>query len=90
MELVDVRELSEWCSGHIGGSHHLPLHRLRDLRPDAIPDRGRTTAVACAAGVRAAFAASLLRRAGRDDVVRVADGGIGDLGARGIALTVGA
>ena len=90
VELVDVRELSEWCGGHIAGSHHLPLHRLRDLRPDVIPDRGRTTAVACAAGIRAAFAASLLRRAGRPDVVRVADGGIGDLGSRGIELTVGA
>lgn len=90
VELVDVRELSEWCSGHIAGSHHLPLYRLRDLRPDVIPDRGRTTAVACAAGIRAAFAASLLRRAGRPDVVRLTDGGIGDLGARGIELTLGA
>jgi rhodanese-related sulfurtransferase len=50
---------------------------------------GRTTAVACAAGARAAFAASLLRRSGRSDVVRVAGGGIGDLGAHGIELALG-
>jgi rhodanese-related sulfurtransferase len=51
---------------------------------------GRTTAVACAAGVRAAFAASLLRRAGRRDVVRVTGGGIADLTEHGIELALGA
>jgi hydroxyacylglutathione hydrolase len=91
VELIDVRESSEWVDGHVSGSHHVPLHRLRDV--DAVqlefPQNGRTTAVACAAGARAAFAASLLRRAGRQDVVRVAGGGVGDLSAFGIPLEVG-
>jgi hydroxyacylglutathione hydrolase len=90
VDLVDVREDSEWISGHVPGSHHVPLHRLRDGRSVALPDRGLCTAVACAAGMRAAFAASLLRRAGRPDVVRVADGGVPDLDAYGIKLDVGA
>ncbi|MGO9960347.1 MAG: MBL fold metallo-hydrolase [Solirubrobacteraceae bacterium] len=90
VELVDVRERSEWLGGHVPGSHHVPLNRLREASRSPIPDSGRTTAVACAAGARAAFAASLLRRAGRDNVVRVADGGIGDLRTRGIELTSGA
>jgi hydroxyacylglutathione hydrolase len=90
VELVDVREASEWEAGHIDGSHHVPLYRLRDVKAIAIPERGVPTAVACAAGVRAAFAASLLRRAGRSHVVRVAGGGIGDLGTRGLELTLGA
>lgn len=89
VELVDVREPNEWTSGHIAGSHHVPLNRLRDVDSIVLPHRGRTTAVACAAGVRAAFAASLLRRAGRTDVVRVAGGGIPDLGALGLALALG-
>jgi hydroxyacylglutathione hydrolase len=89
VELVDVRELAEWMTGHVVGSHHVPLHRLRDVSAVPVARDGRTTAVACAAGVRAAFAASLLRRAGRSDVVRVAGGGIGDLGARGIELALG-
>jgi hydroxyacylglutathione hydrolase len=88
VELVDVREPTEWSAGHVAGSHHVPLNRLRDVESIVIPQRGRTTAVACAAGMRAAFAASLLRRAGRSDVVRVAGGGIGDLGAHGLRLTV--
>ena len=87
--LVDVRELPEWIAGHVAGSHHVPLQRVRDVA--AVPDAadGRPTAVACAAGVRAAFAASLLRRAGRADVVRVAGGGIEDLRSRGVRLSVG-
>jgi hydroxyacylglutathione hydrolase len=90
VELVDVRESSEWVDGHVPGSHHVPLRRLRDVSSVKIPERGRTTAVVCAAGIRAAFAASLFRRTGRRDVVRVAGGGIGDLSARGIPLAVGA
>ncbi len=90
VDLVDVREPSEWVAGHIPGSHHVPLHRLRDVQSIVLPQHGRTTAVACAAGMRAAFAASLLRRAGRTDVVRVSGGGVGDLGALGLELAPGA
>jgi glyoxylase-like metal-dependent hydrolase (beta-lactamase superfamily II)/rhodanese-related sulfurtransferase len=90
IELVDVRELPEWITGHVAGSHHVPLHRLRDVSSVPVARDGATTAVACAAGVRAAFAASLLRRAGRRDVVRIGGGGIGDLGEHGIELALGA
>jgi glyoxylase-like metal-dependent hydrolase (beta-lactamase superfamily II)/rhodanese-related sulfurtransferase len=90
VDLVDVREDPEWVTGHITGSHHVPLHRLRDGRSVELPDRGLPTAVACAAGIRAAFAASLLRRAGRQNVVRVAGGGVPDLDSHGIELAVGA
>ncbi len=90
VDLVDVRELAEWLGGHVAGSHHVPLNRLRDVASVPTAPSGRVTAVACAAGVRAAFAASLLRRAGRADVVRVAGGGVADLGSRGIELALGA
>jgi hydroxyacylglutathione hydrolase len=89
VELVDVRELDEWLTGHIPGSHHFPLHRLRDVDDVPLPANGRMTAVACAAGMRAAFAASLLRRAGRQNVVRLAGGGVPDLGAHGLELKAG-
>jgi hydroxyacylglutathione hydrolase len=89
VELVDVREQSEWVTGHVPGSHHVPLNRLRDVTAVPLPDNGRPTAVACALGIRAAFAASLFRRAGRRDVVRVAGGGVPDLSARGLELEPG-
>jgi hydroxyacylglutathione hydrolase len=90
VDLVDVREPREWLAGHVPGSHHVPLNRLRDVESIILPQHDRITAVACAAGMRAAFAASLLRRAGRQDVVRVAGGGVGDLSALGLELALGA
>jgi len=90
LALVDVREAEEWRSGHVEGSIHLPLGRLGNGRElDVEPPRG-TIAVACAAGARAAFAASLLRRGGWRDVVRVAGGGVGGLLAYDIPLIGGA
>jgi hydroxyacylglutathione hydrolase len=90
-QLIDVRERGEWRRGHVHGSHSVPLHRLTD--PNAITASRVTSpsslAVACAGGMRAAFAASVLRRSGGFDVVRVAGGGVGDLPRHGIALTPG-
>lgn len=68
--VLDVRRDSERDAGHIRGSVHIPLHRLRD-RLAEIPDG--TVWVHCAGGMRAAIAASLLDAAGRD-VVAVDDG----------------
>ncbi|MFE3031973.1 rhodanese-like domain-containing protein [Streptomyces canus] len=68
--VLDVRRDSERAGGHIRGSVHIPLHRLRDRLPE-IPDG--TVWVHCAGGMRAAVAASILDAAGRD-VVAVDDG----------------
>jgi len=88
VELVDVRDPSEWRQGHVSGSTHLPLGRLGNGRGLDPPATDATIAVACAAGIRAAFAASLLRRGGWQDVVRVSGGGIGSLPAHGVRLVV--
>lgn len=87
--LVDVRESAEWRVGHVPGSVHMPLRSFRAEGPTELPESPLMTAVACAAGVRAAFGASLLRRAGRRNVVRVAGGGVPDLGRLGIELQPG-
>jgi hydroxyacylglutathione hydrolase len=84
--LVDVRDAPEWRQGHVAGSTHLPLGRLGNGRELQAPAGEGPIAVACAAGARAAFAASLLRRGGWSDVVRVSGGGVGNLAAHGIPL----
>lgn len=88
-QLVDVRDAHEWTAGHVAGSVHMPLQRFRVGQRVVLPETALTTAVACAAGARAAFAASLLRRAGRADVVRVGGGGVPDLAELGIGLERG-
>jgi hydroxyacylglutathione hydrolase len=77
LQILDVRERSEWDAGHLEGSVHTPWHDLHGI-PDGL-DRGQPIAVICASGQRAAVAASLLRRAGAEHVVHVVDGGVPDL-----------
>jgi len=60
--VVDVRAENEWAAGHIEGALHIPLPDV-PARLAEIPDG--TVWVHCAAGYRAAAAASLLTRAGR-------------------------
>jgi rhodanese-related sulfurtransferase len=74
LQILDVREDSEWREGHIPGSLHVPYHDI-----DALPaglDPGRPIAVICASGQRSAVAASLVQRLGAQEVVHVVDGGV--------------
>lgn len=75
--LIDVRDDSEWEAGHVEGSLNLPLSRLRTGRDLDLP-HDVPIAVACAAGARAALAASVLRRRGYERATRMT-GGIPDL-----------
>ena len=83
--LLDVREDDEWEEGHVADSVHVPYHELRDGLPPGL-SREKPLAVACSAGNRSSLAASLLRRAGVERVVHVADGGVEDLERLGIEL----
>jgi hydroxyacylglutathione hydrolase len=74
LQLLDVRERTEWDEGHIAGSVHRPYHDIHDL-PDGI-DPERAVAAVCASGQRAATAASLLERHGAREVIHVVDSGV--------------
>jgi hydroxyacylglutathione hydrolase len=76
LQVLDVRERSEWDAGHIEGSVHTPYYDIHGI-PEGI-DPERPVAVICSSGQRAAPAASLLRRHGMRDVLHVVDGGVGD------------
>jgi rhodanese-related sulfurtransferase len=86
VRLLDVREDDEWREGHVPGSLHVPYHDLRNGVPEGLANGGAPIAVACSAGNRSAIAVSLLRRAGLDEVIHVADGGIAELPREGIEL----
>jgi hydroxyacylglutathione hydrolase len=85
--LLDVREDEEWEEGHVEGSLHVPYHGLHNGVPREIRDADRPLAVACSAGNRSSLATSLLERAGVEEVLHVADGGVEDLADHGIELT---
>jgi hydroxyacylglutathione hydrolase len=84
--LVDVRDGEEWKSGHVEGSIHVPYQSLRDGIPDELRNAKRPLLVACSGGIRSALAASLLKRAGIENVEHVADGGVPMLEDEGIHL----
>jgi hydroxyacylglutathione hydrolase len=88
--LVDVREDDEWEEGHVPGSVHVPYHELRDGLPAGLRNGGKPLAVACSVGNRSSIAASLLERAGVENVIHVAEGGIAELADKGITLEKGA
>jgi hydroxyacylglutathione hydrolase len=74
IQVLDVRELDEWDTGHIPGSLHMPYHDIHGL-PDGI-DSDRPVAAICGSGQRSAVAASLIKRFGAADVIHVVDGGL--------------
>jgi glyoxylase-like metal-dependent hydrolase (beta-lactamase superfamily II)/rhodanese-related sulfurtransferase len=67
--VLDVREPGEWTDGHIAGSLSVPYRELPS-RLSEVPAAG-PLAVVCDAGQRSAIAASLLERAGRQNVINV-------------------
>ena len=84
LQLLDVRERSEWDVGHIPGSALKPWHDI-----DALPaglHGARPIAVICASGQRAATAASLVQRYGAERVIHVVDGGVPRWGRLGRPL----
>jgi rhodanese-related sulfurtransferase len=75
VQVLDVRERSEWEEGHIPGAVHVPYHDIIDVPAELDPTA--PIAVICSSGQRSAVAASLLLRAGAETVIHVADGGVG-------------
>jgi rhodanese-related sulfurtransferase len=75
VQVLDVRERTEWEAGHIAGSAHCPYHDIHAI-PDGI-DPARPVAAICGSGQRSAVAASMLKRLGASDVIHVTDGGVG-------------
>jgi len=87
LQLLDVREQTEWDAGHIPGSTFTPWHDIAEL-PAGL-DPARPIAVLCGSGQRAATAASLVQRHGGESVVHVVGGGVAKWGRLGNPLVTG-
>ncbi len=74
VQLADVREKNEWDAGHLPGAVHLPKSYLEQWAEDRIPDKGKTTVLYCAGGVRSVMAADTLRTLGYTDVISMSGG----------------
>ncbi len=72
IQVVDVRNKSEWGGGHIATALHKPLAQLESLLGDL--DHTRPIVVHCKGGYRSAVACSLIQRAGFDNVANLIGG----------------
>jgi hydroxyacylglutathione hydrolase len=87
LQVIDVRERTEWEAGHLAGSRLVPWHDIDGL-PEGL-DPKRPVAAVCASGQRAGVAASLLQRHGATHVIHVTEGGVPRLRELGVALESG-
>ncbi|MBE9047491.1 rhodanese-like domain-containing protein, partial [Pleurocapsales cyanobacterium LEGE 10410] len=70
--VLDVRQKTEWRSGHIKGATHITGAELPE-RYQEVP-REKTIAVICGSGYRSSVNASLLRHQGYKNVINVLGG----------------
>jgi len=73
--LLDVREDSEYESGHIPNSKHIPAGRVGDRLKELEKYKGKPVVVLCRSGNRSTSACAILRKQGFADV-RSLKGGI--------------
>ncbi len=72
LQVIDVRRPVEWQEGHVGGAALKPLNKLSSMLEDL--DSSVPLAVYCRSGYRSSIGASLLQRAGFQQVVNVIGG----------------
>ena len=79
---LDVREPNEWNLGRVPGAMHIPRGTLETQVEQRVP-RDKRVVIYCAGGNRSALAADTLQQMGYQDVVSVAEGWRGWVGAGG-------
>jgi rhodanese-related sulfurtransferase len=72
LDIVDVREISEWATGHLPGARLVPLAELRERTQASLPRDG--VLFVCAAGARSETAARLALQNGLTKVYNLAGG----------------
>lgn len=75
--LIDVREESEWASGHLPTAIHLSKGVIERDIEKIIPDPQTSIVLYCSGGFRAALAAENLQRMGYGNVVSLQGGSQG-------------
>jgi rhodanese-related sulfurtransferase len=72
VEIIDVRDPSEWSSGHLPGARLVPLAQLRSNPKAALPRDG--VLFVCAAGMRSQTAARVAASLGLTTIYNLSSG----------------
>jgi len=74
--ILDVREDSEYYSGHVPHSRHIPLGALNKRHVELDKFKGKPLIVVCRSGARSGSACGMLRKLGFEQVYNLS-GGVG-------------
>ena len=84
--VLDVRETSEWATGHIANARHIALGQLAAHISELEKFKDKPVIVCCASGNRSSSACGTLKRAGFERVFNLS-GGIGAWTGAGLPVT---
>jgi hydroxyacylglutathione hydrolase len=84
VDLIDVRQRSEWDAGHIPGAVHFEGGRVAWEQPPFKQDK--PVVIQCASGNRSMVAISVLQRRGFDNLIQL-EGGINQWKKSGFEIT---
>ena len=84
--VLDVRETSEWSTGHIPNARHVALGQLEKHVSELEKFKGKPIIVCCASGNRSSSACATLKKAGFERVFSL-NGGIGGWKGAGLPVT---
>jgi rhodanese-related sulfurtransferase len=84
--VVDVRETSEWSSGHIPNARHIALGQLGQRVGELDKVKSKPLIVCCATGNRSSSACGTLKKAGFEKVFNL-NGGIRAWSDAGLPVT---
>jgi rhodanese-related sulfurtransferase len=84
--VVDVRETSEWSSGHIPNARHIALGQLNQRIGELEKVKAKPVIVCCASGNRSSTACGSLKKAGFEKVFNLS-GGIRAWSDAGLPIT---
>jgi rhodanese-related sulfurtransferase len=75
--ILDVRSTEEFAAGHMLNAKHISLKELPDRLAELEKSKKTTVITVCESGVRSGTAASILAKAGFEDVLSL-DGGMAE------------
>ena len=72
--VIDIRGQADFNKGHIQGAVNIPLSKIKENTQDLEKYKGRPIIMVCANGIQVAGACDSLRKAGFDQVHKLAGG----------------
>jgi rhodanese-related sulfurtransferase len=72
--VIDVRDATEYASGHIAGARHIPQSQLDSRLKELEKHKAKPIIIACATGSRSRAASALLEKQGYAEVYNLQGG----------------